>query len=181
MYVAACQCNMSSRNDPNRYVFNSDEGRSYILRQRMSHDTHDFQLETIGCLLDGEDAKVLEVEMEEKIRKANLTALAINQDTVEAARRENNDIYKAARTGVAMLLLSPERSRVNNPNLVELDWVVDSAERRRTLIFMKTINFVFHAAVYLRNKLARDPDLDIRIHIFNALNDKGYNDQTLSY
>ncbi|KAH7905522.1 P-loop containing nucleoside triphosphate hydrolase protein, partial [Hygrophoropsis aurantiaca] len=227
--------------------------------------------------------KALEGEMEGKMRDAQLTALAINSDTVEAARKEGKDLFKEVLTGITMVLVSPEelaskgfefvlhdkqfskrvcmmavdeshllilwgmgfrtafqqigwmRSRLRRkvPLLAvtatlragapteqvckflgfqpgqyhilrrsnmrhdiqlifrvmqsglgavkfpELDWILEG--QRRTLIFCKTIFLGFRVDVYLWHKIAHDPHRAKRIRMFNALNDKSYNDQTLAY
>ncbi|KAF9231106.1 P-loop containing nucleoside triphosphate hydrolase protein [Melanogaster broomeanus] len=305
----------------------------------MPTDTHDFQLEVIGYLLDGDDVllviatgsgktdmfirlmhvikhiashphtlgsvsfprdpamvivcptKALEEEMlrssqEAKMRRAKLTAIALNSDTVTAAQQSGRDLFKAVLRGVSMVLVSPEqlkskgferlldekdptfstrvcmmavdeahllntwgqgfrkdfldigRMRARFPGTVpiaavtatlqtgtptnrictflgfrpgccqiirrsnarpdiqlifrtmktglgsmvfpDLDWVVNSAERRRTLIFCRTVALGFRVKAYLWNLLTNDPDRTKRLRLFNAVNDKSYNDETLA-
>ncbi|OAX32842.1 hypothetical protein K503DRAFT_804881 [Rhizopogon vinicolor AM-OR11-026] len=55
--------------------------------------------------------KALEEEMELKMRKAGLTAVAINEDTAKAAAKETppRNLYNEVIQGVTMILVSPEQ------------------------------------------------------------------------
>ena len=68
---------------------------------------------------------------------------------------------------------------LENANLSDLDWVVDNEARRRTLIFIRTISGGFRVQAYFWNKLEDDPNCAKHLHLFNSLNHKTYNDQTL--
>jgi len=68
---------------------------------------------------------------------------------------------------------------LENANLSDLDWVIDDPARRRTLIFIRTIAGGFRANAYFWNKLAGDPNRAKRLRLFNSVNHKSYNDETL--
>ncbi|KAG2111488.1 P-loop containing nucleoside triphosphate hydrolase protein, partial [Suillus clintonianus] len=225
--------------------------------------------------------KVLEEEMAEKMIKAGLTALAINADTLDMARKKALNLFKEALEGYHVLLVSPEllkssgfagvldspkfssricmlavdevhlvvtwgksfrkdyeqigvvRSRLRNivpmigvsatvrtgattqrilevlgfqegqyhilrrSNLrhdihiifrtmrssiggikfPELNWVL--ADRRKKVIFCNTIHFGFRVQSHLFRLPEAGPHRAKRIRMFNALNWKTYNDQTL--
>ncbi|KAJ7883569.1 P-loop containing nucleoside triphosphate hydrolase protein [Mycena leptocephala] len=53
--------------------------------------------------------KSIEQQMEENMAKIGIAALAINSDTVAAARMRNEDIWTRARTGISMVILGPEQ------------------------------------------------------------------------
>ncbi|KAG6805374.1 hypothetical protein H0H92_015663, partial [Tricholoma furcatifolium] len=52
--------------------------------------------------------KALQQDMALKLQKYNLTTIVINSDTCMEAREMNRNLWKEAREGVTMLLLSPE-------------------------------------------------------------------------
>ena len=52
--------------------------------------------------------------------------------------------------------------------------------RRRTLIFLKTVAAGFLVQAYFWRKLAGDSRRDNRVRMFNAVNHKAYNDETLA-
>ncbi|KAH7918113.1 P-loop containing nucleoside triphosphate hydrolase protein [Leucogyrophana mollusca] len=58
--------------------------------------------------------KALEEEMETKMRQAQLTTIAINADTVEAARKENRNLFREACVGITMILVSPEQLKLSS-------------------------------------------------------------------
>ncbi|KAH7920578.1 P-loop containing nucleoside triphosphate hydrolase protein, partial [Leucogyrophana mollusca] len=226
--------------------------------------------------------KALEEEMETKMRNAQLTALAINADSVEAARKEDRNLFREVRVGITMVLVSPEQlksngfasvlddpvfsqrvammavdeahlllvwgkgfrkdflqigfmrsrlrkhipliavtatlqagkptqevcrflgfkpghySEIRRSNMrhdiriifrtlqsglgatkfPELDWIIEGG--RKTLIFCRTIAVGFRVDAYLWTRLPDDSDRAKRIRMFNALNWKSYNDETLS-
>ncbi|KAH7888805.1 P-loop containing nucleoside triphosphate hydrolase protein, partial [Phlebopus sp. FC_14] len=146
--------------DAKSFTFTSQEGINMcreVLRVLMPHDTHDWQLEAIAHLLDGDDVlliiatgsgktdvfirlmhvqkylaanpncvtghhfpqdpvmivicstKALEDEMEKRMQATNLTATAINNDRVNAARQEGRDLFREVCNGVSVVLVSPEQ------------------------------------------------------------------------
>ncbi|KAF9232803.1 hypothetical protein BU15DRAFT_67119 [Melanogaster broomeanus] len=232
----------------------------------------------IVCPTKALEEEMLRSSQEAKMRRAKLTAIALNSDTVTAAQQSGRDLFKAVLRGVSMVLVSPEqlkskgferlldekdptfstrvcmmavdeahllntwgqgfrkdfldigRMRARFPGTVpiaavtatlqtgtptnrictflgfrpgccqiirrsnarpdiqlifrtmktglgsmvfpDLDWVVNSAERRRTLIFCRTVALGFRVKAYLWNLLTNDPDRTKRLRLFNAVNDK---------
>lgn len=63
----------------------------------------------------------------------------------------------------------------------DLDWVLESGEN--TVIFCKTIGLGFRVAAYLwRTAMARKlPNLGSRIRLYNSLNSKSFNEETLGF
>ncbi|KAH7887349.1 hypothetical protein F5I97DRAFT_1859693 [Phlebopus sp. FC_14] len=227
--------------------------------------------------------KALEEEMAEKMGRADLSAVAINADTVQAMQKVGRNLFREVLCGVSILLVSPEqlkskgferllnesafaervsmmavdethlmntwgqgfrkdfneigavrarfpkripiaavtatlqtggptervckflgfrhgrhhiirrsnfrpdiklvfrtmKSGTGSRCFLELDWVVQSPERRCTLIFCRTIAFGFRVLVYLWGVLGDDITRAKRLRLFNANNDKSYNDETL--
>jgi len=79
------------------------------------------------------------------------------------------------------LIFHTMKNGLESSNFSDLDWIVDSrAGRRRTLIFLGTVAAGFCAQIYFWKKLADDPHRAKRVRMFNAVNHKHYNDETLT-
>ena len=78
------------------------------------------------------------------------------------------------------LIFRTMKSGLSSTTFPELHWVVKNKERRRILIFACTISLGFCIMVNFWSLLSNDPSRAKQIRLFNAVNDKSYNDQTLA-
>ena len=101
------------------------------------------------------------------------TFLGFEDDHCHVMRRSN---YRPD----IKLIFCTMKNGLESGNFSDLDWVVDNGERRRTLIFLRTVAVGFLAQAYFWRKLADDPQRAKRVRMFNAVNHKAYNDETLT-
>ena len=78
------------------------------------------------------------------------------------------------------LIFHMMKSGLSSTTFPELHWVVKNKERHHILIFACTISLGFRIMVDFWSLLSNDPSHAKRIRLFNAVNDKSYNDQTLA-
>ncbi|KAJ7870900.1 hypothetical protein B0H13DRAFT_1896016 [Mycena leptocephala] len=107
--------------------------------------------------------------------KIGIAALAINSDTVAAARMRNEDIWTRACTGISMVILGPEqlipkgfRAVLAFEPFYEIAWVLTNNDQK--IIFCLTISLVFRVKAYLNSLLSADSTRDFRIHMHTGLN-----------
>ncbi|KAF8158057.1 P-loop containing nucleoside triphosphate hydrolase protein [Crassisporium funariophilum] len=79
------------------------------------------------------------------------------------------------------LIFREMHSGIGGSSFPELDWILE--EGRNTVIFCKTISLGFRVVCYLwrHAKSQGVHDLEKRIRLFNSLNWKSYNDETLGF